>query len=228
MLRLGRLPSKLAGPAELEHTQAALAKALLAREEAEKKLAASAVAKQALEQRIADIEGGDAAREHERRARELESVQMQLQSIKDSSSHEQEMMRDALAEREREAGLLNFRLKELEHTASEREKDAGRLAAELEECTLQLVEERKQRCLAEQLPAETSWEHEASQGLLRAAQAELEERAAESARMRAELNAARAERDDASVRLSSSEQAAEAREVVIVEMRSAFLQVCEA
>ena len=116
---------------------------------AEEALVEARVANTELKTRIAELEGAPAAREHATRQRALEGAHARLAAAKEAHTHEQDVLRDALAEKERALEALEHRLRGVDHGAREHEARSARLEAELEEARLALAEERKTRYLSE-------------------------------------------------------------------------------
>ena len=206
-----KAPRSTALDAAVASTQQRLAHALEKREEAERQLAAAGVAKAELEARVAELEGAPAQLEHHRRGRALEGAHAKLQAARESAVHEQELLRDQLAERERELEVLRFKVRQVEDTLDEREAQARQQAGELEAARLELAEERKARYVSDdrlhlaevKAAADADRRTKVAEDRMHAANAEAKSRDTEVGRLlgalealQLECDALRAERDD--------------------------------
>ena len=147
MLRLSR--SRGSSQAAQYEDAKRLEHAVEARAAAEEALSQARVSNKELQARIAELEGAPAAREHAASVRALEGANARLTAKLEAATHEQKVLGDVVAEKERDVEQLQHRLRSVEHGSTQHDTRASRLHAELEEARLALAEERKHRYLAE-------------------------------------------------------------------------------
>ena len=110
MLRSLKL-SKANSGAKADPVQASREQALrAARDEAELALASAKVERKQLEARVAELEGKPAERDHAARVHALDGATAKLQSLQESAAHDQALLRDEVAQRDRTIEQLEHRL----------------------------------------------------------------------------------------------------------------------
>jgi chromosome segregation ATPase len=234
--RLGRTSKSATSSGEAAALALRLEKALEARDASEQALALAGIEKVELQARVAELEGAPAARELAAQRRAAEGSQAQLVAAREAAAHERDVLHDEVAEQQRGASQLEFRLRTAERLAKEHEASAKRAAAELEATRLALVDERKARYLAEDAlrAAETkgsgaaaSRAHQAELQLAQMAE-EARAREAELGKARGALEATSTERDALRAQLADALSEGSARGAALAELNATLALVREA
>ena len=228
MLRSLKL-SKANSGAKADPVQASREQALrAARDEAELALASAKVERKQLEARVAELEGKPAERDHAARVHALDGATAKLQSLQESAAHDQALLRDEVAQRDRTIEQLEHRLQGVEHRTGRQDATVARLQSELGAAQMALAEERKARYVSDDRlrVAESRAEGEAgrrahaAERQVAAMAAEGEAREVELGKQRGAAEVASAERDDLRSRLEEANQATADGAAALAEARA--------